>query len=252
MNLEKTTFYLSNYYYIDQKSKTSRSNSRSSFGAISNHNSHEEEIIIITEKKPSFSGSFQNIFEKLQNPKPVKDGNQRNSLGSPLDSFFRRSSAFEKNSSEKRKSFFGLLSSSNFRNSNSFTFTPIQNTDQINRNFLNSFTLEESEDEEEDQQENQKRQSFNNILDILQNNRRIKYFKKFSKIEFSTENVEFWEDVDKFKKIEDPNERIMEAERISNTYLNSDSENEISISSRICKFKIFFNLKSETIQRTID
>jgi hypothetical protein len=232
MNLEKTALYLSNYYYIDQKPKTSRSNSRSSFGAISNHNSQEEEIVLISAKKSSFSGSFQNIFEKLQISNPVKDGNQRNSFGSPFDSFFRRSSVFEKNSKEKRASFFGKLNS---RNSNSFTFSQIQNTEQINRNFLNSLTLEESEDEEEEEQkETQKRQSVN-ILEILQNNRRIKYFKKFSKIEFSTENVEFWEDVDKFKKIEDLNERMIEAERISNMYLNSDSENEISISSRICK-----------------
>jgi hypothetical protein len=240
MNQEKSNSYLSKYYYDREiNCKSSRSNSRSSFGAISNHESFEDEIILpISKKKHSF-GSFQNIFENIQVGNSFKERNSRKSLGVRIESLFRRNSDLDdKNSTEKRKAFFGRLSSTSFKFSNSFSFTNVQNTDQTNKNFLNSITVEESDDEEDEeiQEKSQTRKSVSNILDILQNKRRIVYFKKFSKIEFSTENVEFWEDAEKFKKIEDPNERMNEAERISKMYLSSNSENEISISSRICKF----------------
>jgi hypothetical protein len=73
------------------------------------------------------------------------------------------------------------------------------------------------------------------LLDILQNNRRIVYFKKFSKRTDSIENIEFWKDVEKFKKIKDPNKRVNKAKRISKMYL-SNSKDGITISSSNCKF----------------
>jgi hypothetical protein len=74
------------------------------------------------------------------------------------------------------------------------------------------------------------------LEDIIQNKKRIVYFKKFLESLDAIENIKLWEDVEKFKKIEDPNKRMNEAERISKMYLSSNSDPEMNISSKTCKF----------------
>jgi hypothetical protein len=73
------------------------------------------------------------------------------------------------------------------------------------------------------------------LLDILQDSKMRSTFKNFTESEYSCENVNFWEDVEKFKKIRDLNERIEEGERIFEMYLTSISEQEINVCAETSK-----------------
>eukprot|EP01080_Neovahlkampfia_damariscottae_P003311 gene3311-5752_t len=73
------------------------------------------------------------------------------------------------------------------------------------------------------------------MLDILQDEQKRKVFKKFSKSEYSSENIEFWERVQEFKKIKDKNERLDEAEMIYYHFLTPESDDEINVSSKLLK-----------------
>jgi hypothetical protein len=67
------------------------------------------------------------------------------------------------------------------------------------------------------------------LTDILQDIKLRSTFKNFTESEYSSENVNFWEDVEKFKRIRDLNKRIEEGERIFEMYLTSISEQEINV-----------------------
>jgi hypothetical protein len=73
------------------------------------------------------------------------------------------------------------------------------------------------------------------LTDILQDIKLRSTFKNFTESEYSSENVNFWEDVEKFKRIRDLNERIEEGERIFEMYLTSISEQEINVSAETSK-----------------
>eukprot|EP01080_Neovahlkampfia_damariscottae_P010903 gene10903-3607_t len=73
------------------------------------------------------------------------------------------------------------------------------------------------------------------LYEILHSENAKSKFMEFSKMEYSEENVEFWDDVQNFKNIQDLNERSNEAERIFNVYLATDSKSEINVSGRLLK-----------------
>jgi hypothetical protein len=79
-----------------------------------------------------------------------------------------------------------------------------------------------------------KRKSFKNILDLLSDSIGREYFRVYSEMESSLENLNFWEDVEKFKNLENIEERKMEGLRIFQQYLTPISEQEIGIPSKIC------------------
>lgn len=59
---------------------------------------------------------------------------------------------------------------------------------------------------------------------------------EFAKSEFSVENIVCYDDIQAYKSITNPEERLQMAQKIFDTYLNgSDSELEVNISSDFCK-----------------
>jgi hypothetical protein len=82
------------------------------------------------------------------------------------------------------------------------------------------------------------RKNFKNVLDLLDDPIGREYFRIFSEMESSLENLNFWEDVEKFKNMDD-SERRDETKRIFQLYLTPISEQEIGIPSRLCKNHLF-------------
>jgi len=71
----------------------------------------------------------------------------------------------------------------------------------------------------------------------------LEYFTRHLEQEFSTENINFWKDVQRYKTIPNQEERVTEAERIINTYLLLSSPQEINIKG---------NMKEATVKRIRD
>ena len=69
-----------------------------------------------------------------------------------------------------------------------------------------------------------------NLNETLKDPNFLKFFKLFSASEFSSENVIFYEEVQKYKIITDPNERVSRADQILKIFFTSDSIYEINTS----------------------
>jgi CRISPR/Cas system CMR-associated protein Cmr5 small subunit len=70
------------------------------------------------------------------------------------------------------------------------------------------------------------------MMDIMKDGSKRNVFKEFSRYEYSSENLEFWENVQLFKSTDDVLERMVKAEEILTRFLSPDSEEEINITAR--------------------
>lgn len=69
-----------------------------------------------------------------------------------------------------------------------------------------------------------------NLMSVLKDPLKRKYFKLFAKKEYSEENVSFWEEVQSFSKEESASKRIEYAHRIIATYFDDNSLQTINTS----------------------
>jgi hypothetical protein len=70
------------------------------------------------------------------------------------------------------------------------------------------------------------------MMDIMKDGSKRNIFKEFSRYEYSSENLEFWENVQLFKSTDDVLERMVKAEDILTRFLSPESEEEINITAR--------------------
>jgi hypothetical protein len=90
-----------------------------------------------------------------------------------------------------------------------------------------------------------------NIVRILKDVDKRFLFKEYSKKEFSEENVNFWEDVQIFKSLEDLEMKLDKMEEIQKNYLTKGEKYEININLdllEVVKEKIFQNLQKNEIE----
>jgi hypothetical protein len=90
-----------------------------------------------------------------------------------------------------------------------------------------------------------------NIVRILKDVDKRLLFKEYSKKEFSEENVNFWEDVQIFKSLEDLEMKLDKMEEIQKNYLTKGEKYEININLdllEVVKEKIFQNLQKNEIE----
>jgi hypothetical protein len=180
--------------------------------------------IVISKSSKSFATlDFTSPQENVGNNKELKKKNSLfSSLFKPKKTISSAPTSPENSRSlslvpnSKRFSFFGHIFNQPIRRENSNTFV-----ERKTQSFEN------------------KRKTFKNIFDLLSDSIGREYFRFYSEIESSSENLNFWEDVEKFKNIENVEERKMEGLRIFQLYLTPISEQEIGIPSKICNDFIF-------------